>query len=142
MKLQREVNGNLFTIHFPVEEILQEIEENKEYWMESYNEVVGGTQTEYFSEEEIKEQIDKLIEAVHIYSTQEDRINQLFRILPLKKNKKLSKQSKPTLHSMKCGIYLQSHYGWRTYQIRMQLRMAATDELNANVYLDYTIISY
>lgn len=136
MKLQREVNGNLFTIHFPVKEILQEIEENKEYWMESYNEVVGCTQTEYLSEEEIKEQIDKLIEAVHIYSTQEDRINQLFRILPLKKNKKLSKQSKPVLHTMKCGTYLEDHYGWRT----QQLRMAATDELNAEVYLESTIV--
>ena len=137
MKLQREVNGVLFTIHFLVEEILQKIEENKEYWKEYYDELVEGNH-EAKSPEDVQKDIDKLIEAVQIYSTEEDRINQLFRILPLKKNKKLSKQSKPVLHTMKCGTYLQDHYGWRT----QQLRMVATDELNAKVYLDSTIVHY
>lgn len=137
MKLQREVNGVLFTIDFPVEEILQEIEENKEYWKEYYDEKVEGNH-EAVTPEEVQRNIDKLIEAVHIYSTDEDRINQLFRILPLKKNKKLSKQSKPTLHIMQCGIYLEDSYGWKT----QNLRMAATDELNAKIYLDSTIVPY
>ncbi len=137
MKLQREVNGILFTIDFPVEEILQKIEENKEYWKEYYDEKVEGNH-EAVTPEEVQRNIDKLIEAVHIYSTDEDRINQLFRILPLKKNKKLSKQSKPTLHIMKCGIYLEDSYGWKT----QNLRMAAIDELNAKIYLDSTIVPY
>ncbi len=137
MKLQREVNGVLFTIHFPVEEILQEIEENKEYWKESYDEKVESNH-EAVTPEEVQRNIDKLVEAIHLYSTDEDRINQLFRILPLKKNKKLSKQSKPTLHIMQCGTFLEDSYGWRT----QNLRMAATDELNAKIYLDSTIIHY
>lgn len=137
MKLQQEVNGILFTIDFPVKKILQEIEENKEYWIECYDELVESNHAA-MSPKDIQLDIDKLIEAVRIYSTEEDRINQLFRILPLKKNKKLSKQSKPVLHTMKCGTYLEDSYGWKT----QQLRMAATDELNAKVYLDSTIIHY
>ena len=137
MKLQREVNGILFTIDFPVEEILQKIEENKEYWKEYYDELVEGNH-EAKSPEDVQKDIDKLIEAVHIYSTEEGRINQLFRLLPLKKNKKLSKSSKPTLHIMTCGVYLEDHYGWST-QI---LRMKAIDELNAKIYLDSTIVHY
>ena len=137
MKLQREVNGTLFTIDFPVEEILQEIAKETEYWKEYYDEKVESNH-EAVTPEEVQRNIDKLIEAVHIYSTDEDRINQLFRILPLKKNKKLSKQSKPTLHIMQCGIYLEDSYGWKT----QNLRMVATDELNAKIYLDSTIVPY
>jgi len=137
MKLQREVNGILFTIDFPVEEILQKIEENKEYWKEYYDEKVESNH-EAVTPEEVQINIDKLIEAIHLYSTDEDRINQLFRILPLKKNKKLSKQSKPTLHIMQCGTFLEDSYGWRT----QNLRMKAIDELNAKVYLDSTIVHY
>ena len=137
MKLQKEVGNFLFTIDFPVEEILQEIKENKEDWKEYYNQEVESNHKEV-TPKEVEKDIDKLIEAVHLYSSDEDRINQLFRVLPLKKNKKLSKSSKPVLHTMKSGTYLEDRYGWRT----QNLRMVAIDELNAKIYLDSTIVHY
>ena len=109
----------------------------KEDWKEYYNQEVESNHKEV-TPKEVEKDIDKLIEAVHLYSSDEDRINQLFRLLPLKKNKKLSKSSKPVLHVLKYGAYLEDHYGWKT----KNLRMVAIDELNAKVYLDSTIVHY
>lgn len=138
MKLEREVNGIKLYIDFPVEEILKEISNNRKYWEENYRHSIGDDyDTVYDNDEEIVKDVDKLIEMVNYYKTP-DGIDKLFNLLPLKKNNKLNKTKKPVLHTLDFGNYIDECYGWET----QQLRLAAKNELEAEVYLDSTIIHY
>ena len=91
----------------------------------------------YDFKEEVAKDIDKLIEKISYYQTP-NGINELFNLLPLKKNNKLNKTKKPILHTLDYGYYIEDCYGWKT----QQLRLAAKNELEAEVYLDSTIIHY
>lgn len=137
MKLQRERNGILFTVDFPADILIKEIESNRADWIENYTERVNGYQ-ESVSEKEINDDIDAMIQSIKDYSSDEKGIAELFNMLPLKKNNKLSKQSKPTIYCLNVGYYIDECYGWKTQEIRVQV----TDELNATVILQDTIIHY
>jgi len=138
MQIQRERNGNLLTIDFPVEALLKEIANERAEWEEYSLEVVNGNQDERVSPETVKNDIDTMIEKINYYSSDEKGIAELFDMLPLKKNNKLSKSSKPSLYTMNYGYYVEDCYGWSTQEIRA----VATDELNAKVYMSSTIIHY
>ena len=138
MILEQEVNGIRLYINFPVEEILDKISKNRKEWEEDYNQEIGCDYEEVYDfKEEVAKDIDKLIEKINYYQTP-NGIKELFSLLPLKKNNKLNKTKKPALFALKYGYYLEDSYGWRT----VQLRLAAKNELEAEVYLDYTIIHY
>lgn len=136
MKLQRERNGITFTIDFPAIALIKEISESKEEWVEMFTDVIN-TQDEATKEYAVKE-IDDMIDKINYYASDEKGIEELFEMLPLKKNNKLSKQSKPTLSCLNVGYYVEDCYGWTTREIRVQ----AIDELNATVILQNTIIHY
>lgn len=138
MRLEKEVNGIRLYINFPVEKILEDISKNRESWIENYiQEIYEDYETCDTNPEDIAKDIDKLIEMVNYYQTEEG-IEVLFNLLPLKKNNKLNKTKKPVLHSLNYGYYIEECYGWNT----TQLRLAARNELEADVYLDNTIIHY
>lgn len=138
MKLEQDVNGIRLYINFPVEEILNKISENRRYWEENYNQEIDcNYENTYDFSEEVAKDIDKLIEKIAYYQTP-NGIKELFSLLPLKKNNKLNKTKKPALFTLKYGYYIEECYGWNTHQ----LRLAARNELEADVYLDETIIHY
>ena len=138
MKLEKEINGIKLYINFPVEEILAEISKNRLTWEEEYNQEIGCDYEEVYDfKEEVTKDIDKLIEKISYYQTP-NGINELFNLLPLKKNNKLNKTKKPILYTLDYGYYIEDCYGWKT----QQLRLAAKNELEAEVYLDSTIIHY
>ena len=138
MKLEKEINGIKLYINFPVEEILAEISKNRLTWEEECNQEIGCDYEEVYDfKEEVTKDIDKLIEKISYYQTP-NGINELFNLLPLKKNNKLNKTKKPILHTLDYGYYIEDCYGWKT----QQLRLAAKNELEAEVYLDSTIIHY
>ena len=138
MKLEKEINGIKLYINFPVEEILAEISKNRLTWEEEYNQEIDCDYEEVHDfKEEVAKDIDKLIEKISYYQTP-NGINELFNLLPLKKNNKLNKTKKPILHTLDYGYYIEDCYGWKT----QQLRLAAKNELEAEVYLDSTIIHY
>jgi len=139
MRLEKEVNGIKLYINFPVEKLLEEISNRRGDWMDSYNQEVGEDYETYadINPDDIAKDIDKLIEKIAYYQTP-NGIDKLFDLLPLKKNNKLNKVTKPILHSLNYGYYIEECYGWKT----TQLRMAARNELEADVYLDDTIIHY
>ena len=138
MKLEKEVNGIRLYINFPVEKILEEISKNRESWIENYNqEIYEDYETCKVNPDDVAKDIDELVEKINYYQTP-NGINELFNLLPLKKNNKLNKTKKPVLHSLNYGYYIEECYGWQT----TQLRLAARNELEADVYLDTTIIHY
>ena len=138
MRLEQEVNGIKLYINFPVEEILKKISDNKEDWIENYiHEVYNDYDTIVDDPNKVAKDIDKLIEKINYYQTEEG-IKELFNSLPLKKNNKLNKTKKPVLHTLNYGYYVDECYGWQT----QQLRLAAKNELEAEVYLESTIIHY
>ena len=138
MKLEKEINGIKLYINFPVEEILAEISKNRLTWEEEYNQEIDcDYEEDHDFKEEVAKDIDKLIEKISYYQTP-NGINELFNLLPLKKNNKLNKTKKPILHTLDYGYYIEDCYGWKT----QQLRLAAKNELEAEVYLDSTIIHY
>lgn len=138
MKLEKELNGIKLYINFPVGEILEKISTNRKDWKEDYRHSVGDDYDKvYDNDEEIVKDVDKLIEKVNYYQTDEG-INEMFNLLPLKKNNKLNKSKKPVLHTLDFGIYIDECYGWRT----QQLRLVTKNELEADVCLESIVIHY
>lgn len=134
MKITKSLNGINMTIDFPVEDLIRTINDNREDWMDTFTEIIH-IYDEKASEEYQKKTIDEMIEKISYYQHHTD---ELFDMLPLKKNNKLSKSGKPTLYCLEIGSYWEESYGWHTYEIKMK----ALDELNAEIYLNDTIVHY
>lgn len=138
MRLEQELNGIKLYINFPVEEILAEIAANRAIWEEEFDqEIYQDHEETHDYKEKVKKNIDELIEKINYYQTP-NGINAMFQELPLKKNNKLKKTVKPVLYTLNYGYYLEDCYGWRTVQLRIEVK----NELEAEVYLDRTIIHY
>lgn len=139
MKFSKEINGILLYINFPVEQLLAEIDSKRKMWQEEYCQEIDNYKEEvcYDHYNKVEKDVDQLIAKINYYQT-EQGIEELFNLLPLKKNNKLNKTKKPVLYTLGYGYYIEDCYGWRT----TQLRMAATNELEAEIYLEQTIIHY
>ncbi len=137
MILNKMRNGINFVIDYPADELIKEIESRRGDWMESLCDVVNSYD-ERVTKEAAKQEIDAMIAEIKYSSDDLKGIRELVNSLPLKKNNKLSKQSKPTVYQLGIGSYVDECYGWRTYEIRV----VATDELHAKVVLQDVIVHY
>lgn len=135
MRLEKEVNGIKLYINFPVENLLDAISQERVDWEEEFDDVINSYDKKC-SPEDVKKNIDKMIEKILYY--QEKGIDELFKLLPLKKNNKISKSSKPVLFCLDYGRWIDECYGWKTYELRLE----GVNELEAEVRLNYTTVHY
>lgn len=136
MILNRIRNGIDFVIDYPADELIKEIESKRVDWIDNLCDVIHSN--ERATEEKINKEIDDMIAAIKYSSEDLKGIRGLVNSLPLKKNNKLSKSSKPTIHQLGVGYYIDKCYGWRTYEIRVVI----IDELHAKVIMQDTIVHY
>jgi hypothetical protein len=130
MQISKQIHGTTMFIDLNDQKILNEINGylKTEEYKRDYPELIGAYE-EKIDPEAVDKDVAELEAKMKSYMENTAAQDVLFDKLPLKKNNRISRQTKPYLHSCVNGFYSDESYGWYGYK----LRLAGIDETHAEL---------
>lgn len=135
-------NGHTLAITVDGDALRKEIDGRIEYYksdkVEEYERqrVYGDYKTDFCTLDETLKDLEDFKKVITDYENGDGQ--ELFSLMPIKKNGTFKKNVKPTLKEAVCGIYYEECYGWST----MILRLEAVSDTEVRMALSQVILHY